>query len=51
MQNYKKNETQKKSYTYRPQYGIVIICQDESEQIRLFNELKSKNLKLKVVTV
>jgi len=51
MQNYKKTETQKKSYTYRPQYGIVIICQDETEQIRLFNELQSKNLKLKVVTV
>lgn len=47
----KKTETQKKSYAYRPQYGLVIICADEAEQIRLFNELQSKNLKLKVVTV
>jgi hypothetical protein len=51
MQNYKKNETQKKSYTYRPQYGLVVICADEAEQIKLFNQLKSQNLKLKVVTV
>jgi len=43
--------TQKKSYAYKPQYGLVIICQSESEQIKLFNELKQQNLKLKVVTV
>lgn len=47
----KKTETAKKSYAYRPQYGLVIICQDEPEQIKLFNQLKSQNLKLKVVTV
>lgn len=46
----KKPET-KKSYTYRPQYGLVVICADEAEQIKLFNQLKSQNLKLKVVTV
>jgi hypothetical protein len=51
MQNYEKKETVKKSYAYRPQFGLVIICQDEQEQIKLFNELQSKNLKLKVVTV
>lgn len=51
MQNYKKTEPQKKSYTYKPQYGLVIICADEAEQIKLFNQLKSQNLKLKVVTV
>ena len=51
MQNYKKNETQKKSYAYKPQFGLVIICADEAEQIKLFKQLKSQNLKLKVVTV
>ncbi|MDY0102842.1 MAG: hypothetical protein RBS07_07860 [Lentimicrobium sp.] len=47
----KKPEQTKKSYAYKPQFGLVIICADEAEQIRLFNELQSKNLKLKVVTV
>jgi hypothetical protein len=47
----KKTETVKKSYAYRPQYGLVVICQDEAEQIKLFNQLKSQNLNLKVVTV
>lgn len=51
MQNYKKTEPQKKSYAYKPQYGLVIICADEAEQIELFKKLKSQNLKLKVVTV
>jgi hypothetical protein len=45
------SETTKKSYTYKPQYGLVIICQSEAEQIQLFNHLKQQNLKLKVVTV
>lgn len=46
----KKTET-KKSYAYKPQFGLVIICADEAEQIKLFNQLKSQNLKLKVVTI
>lgn len=46
----KKTET-KKSYAYKPQYGIVIQCQDEAEQIRLFNRLKGMGFKLKVVVV
>ena len=44
-------KTERKSYAYRPQYGIVIVCQDEEEQIKLFNMLKEKGLKLKVVVV
>lgn len=46
-----KTETKKKSYAYKPQFGLVIICESEQEQIRLFEKLKSQNLKLKVVTV
>ena len=42
---------EKKSYAYRPQYGIVVICSDEQEQIKLFEMLQKKGLKLKVVVV
>lgn len=41
----------KKSYTYHPQYGIVVMCSDEQNQIETFNRLKELGLKLKVVTV
>lgn len=46
-------ENNKKSYTYHPQYGIVVMCTDEQNQIDTFNRLKELNLglKLKVVTV
>lgn len=48
-----KMENKKKSYTYHPQYGIVVMCTDEQNQIDTFNRLKELNLglKLKVVTV
>lgn len=46
-------ENKKKNYTYHPQYGIVVMCTDEQNQIETFNRLKELNLglKLKVVTV
>jgi hypothetical protein len=44
-------KTEKKSYVYKPQYGIVVMCSDEQEQIRLFEALQKKGLKLKVVVV
>lgn len=46
-------DAKKKSYTYRPQYGIVVLCTDEQNQIETFNRLREMNpdLKLKVVTV
>lgn len=47
----KNSEKPKKSYTYRPQYGLVILCKDEAEQIEMFNKLKGQGLQLKVVTV
>lgn len=46
----KKPET-KKSYAYKPQYGIVVMCENEPEQIRLFERLQKQGLKLKVVVV
>ena len=38
-------------FTYKQQYGIIAICKDEAEQIRLYEELKKQGLTLKVVTV
>jgi len=38
-------------FKYKSQYGIVVQCQDESEQIKLYERLKSMGLILKVVVV
>ena len=38
-------------FTYKQQYGVIVICKDEAEQIRLYEELKKQGLTLKVVTV
>lgn len=38
-------------YTYKKQFGIVVICQSEDEQKKLFDELKKQGLTLKVVVV
>lgn len=39
-----------KEFTYKQQYGVIVICETEDEQIKMFEELKAKGLKLKVVT-
>lgn len=38
---------------YREQYGVVIVCPTETEQIRVYNEALSAfpDCKIKVVTV
>lgn len=41
----------KKSYTYKPQYGIVVVCASEEEQKKLFERLQKLGLTLKVVVV
>ncbi len=46
------NKSPKKhSFTYRAQYGIIIICRDEAEQRTVYERLLSKGYKLRVVTV
>ena len=40
-----------KSFTYKSQYGIVVICSDEQEQKRIYEMLEKLGLKLKVVVV
>ncbi len=38
-------------YTYKPQYGVIVICTDENEQKAVFNRLQSEGLTLKIVNV
>ncbi len=38
-------------YTYKKQFGIVVICEDEAEQKRLYDKLQKLKLNLKVVVV
>lgn len=40
-----------KQFNYKEQFGVIVICENEKEQIEMFNELSKKKLKLKVVTV
>ena len=44
-------EKKEKQFNYQQQYGVIVICQDEAEQIRIYDELKKQGLTLKVVTV
>ena len=41
----------KKNYTYKPQYGVIVICESETQQKRVFEKLKKEGLKLKIVNV
>jgi len=38
-------------YTYKPQFGVIVICADENEQKAIFDRLQSEGLTLKVVSV
>ena len=41
----------KKNYKYKPQYGVIVICETEEQQKELFEKLKKEGLKLKIVNV
>ena len=41
----------KKTYKYKPQYGVIVICENEQKQKKVFEELKKKGYKLKIVNV
>lgn len=41
----------KNGFCYKPQYGVVVICQDEQHQRHTYEALKKQGLTLKVVTV
>lgn len=38
-------------YTYKPQYGVIVICKDEKEQKEIYERLLKEGLTLKVVNV
>lgn len=38
-------------YKYRPQYGVVVICNDERHQAQVYEALKAAGYTLKVVCV
>ncbi len=40
-----------KSFKYTPKFGVIIIAKTEEEQEKLFNEMKKKGLKIKLVNV
>jgi hypothetical protein len=38
-------------FTYKQQYGVIVICKDEKEQREIYERLQKLGLTLKVVTV
>lgn len=40
-----------KEITYKEQYGVIIMCEGEEHQRKIYEKLKKEGLKLKVVTV
>lgn len=36
-------------FNYKEQYGVIVICQDETDQERIYNELTQKGYECKVV--
>lgn len=40
-----------KQIKYKEQYGVIVICKTEQEQINVYNKLNKEGLTLKVVTV
>jgi hypothetical protein len=52
MANLKTNiDMAKKNYKYKPQYGVIVICESETQQKQVFERLKKEGLKLKIVNV
>lgn len=47
----KKPAPGRNGFNYRQQYGVVVICLDEAEQIAVYQTLKAQGYKLRVVTV
>ena len=41
----------KNGFKYQPQFGIIILCADETGQAWLYDRLKAQGYKLKVVMV
>ena len=38
-------------FKYKPAYGVIVICPDEKAQQRIFEQLKKRHKKVRVVSV
>lgn len=38
-------------YTYKPQFGVIVICADETEQKAVYDRLLKDGMNLKIVSV
>jgi ParB-like chromosome segregation protein Spo0J len=45
------NNTSQEGMKYSSQFGVIVSCQDEPEQERIYNELKDAGYSVKVVSV
>ena len=43
-------KTQEPSFNYKEQYGVIVICKDEAEQEKVYNNLLEQGYECKVVT-
>ena len=43
--------TKTKTFNYKEQYGVIVVCKTEAEQKAIFKKHQKKGLTLKVVTV
>lgn len=41
----------KHPFKYREQFGVIVICKDEADQRRVYEQLLAKGFTLRVVTV
>jgi len=40
-----------KPFTYKPRFGVIVLCKDEKDQERQYAALRKRNLKVRVVSV
>lgn len=38
-------------FKYRQQYGVIVVCESERRQEQVYNQLRARGMKCKVVTV
>lgn len=38
-------------FKYRPRFGVIVVCEDEKSQAKIFEKFKQDGYKCKVVTV
>jgi len=37
-------------FKYKPQFGVIVVCKDEAEQERVYDALRRKHKRCRVVT-